>query len=406
MLSLIAITHSLLVALMPNKNSILIIDDDIAVRDSIAVYLNEAGYEVHQASDGDEGVELQKKLLPNVILCDLRMPKKDGISVLREINSASPDTPIIVISGAGVMADVVDALRLGASDYFIKPIKDIEALEHSISRCMEQVKLRGENSAYRAKLEDTNRQLENNLRILEQDQQAGRHVQMRLLPPSPHTLGPYTFTHRVIPSLYLSGDFVEYLLVGDNHINFFIADISGHGASSAFVTAILKDYTAHQRSDYNRHGVHTVIEPIAFLQRANNALLDSGIGKHMTMCVGVLDIKQNTLRYSTAGHLPEPILVTDSGAEYLPGSGMPVGLFKEAEFSEQTIDLPEKFTLCLFSDGILEILAPDQLVDKEAALLEHMQTPMSDLDSLIASFGVADMAGIPDDIAGMMVKRG
>jgi sigma-B regulation protein RsbU (phosphoserine phosphatase) len=391
---------------MPNKNSILIIDDDDAVRDSIALYLDEVGYKVYQASDGEQGLDLQQKLLPDMVLCDLRMPKKDGISVLREINTASPDTPIIVISGAGEISDVVDALRFGANDYFIKPIKDIDALEKSISRCLEQVKLRKENIAYREKLEQTNRQLENHLRVLEQDQQAGRHVQMRLLPPSPTTLGPYTFTHRVIPSLYLSGDFVEYILVGDNYINFFIADISGHGASSAFVTAILKDYTAHQRSDYNRHGVHTVIEPIAFLQRANNALLDSGIGKHMTMCVGVLDIMANTLRYSTAGHLPEPILITDEGAKYLPGSGMPVGLFKEAEFNEQTIELPEKFTLCMFSDGILEILPPEQLVDKEATLLESMQMAPQDLDSLISSFGVDVMDEIPDDIAVLMVKRG
>jgi sigma-B regulation protein RsbU (phosphoserine phosphatase) len=393
-------------ALMPNNNSILIIDDDDAVRDSIAVYLDEVGYNVHQAGDGEQGVALQQELLPDIVLCDLRMPKKDGISVLREINAASPDTPIIVISGAGEISDVVDALRLGANDYFIKPIKDIDALEKSIGRCLEQVKLRKENSAYREKLEQTNRQLENHLRVLEQDQQAGRHVQMRLLPPSPHTLGPYTFTHRVIPSLYLSGDFVEYILVGDNYINFFIADISGHGASSAFVTAILKDYTAHQRSDYNRHGVHTVIEPITFLQRANNALLDSGIGKHMTMCVGVLDIKANTLRYSTAGHLPEPILVTAQGAKYLPGSGMPVGLFKDAEFNEQTIELPEKFTLYMFSDGILEILPPKQLVDKETALLESMQNAPQDLDSLIDSFGVDALDEIPDDIAVLMVKRG
>ena len=88
-------------ALMPNNNSILIIDDDDAVRDSIAVYLDEVGYQVHQASDGEQGVALQQEIQPDVVLCDLRMPKKDGISVLREINSTSPDTPIIVISGAG-----------------------------------------------------------------------------------------------------------------------------------------------------------------------------------------------------------------------------------------------------------------------------------------------------------------
>jgi serine phosphatase RsbU (regulator of sigma subunit) len=85
---------------------------------------------------------------------------------------------------------------------------------------------------------------------------------------------------------------------------------------------------------------------------------------------------------------------------------MPVGLFKEAEFNEQTIDLPEKFTLCMFSDGILEILPPEQLVDKEVMLLESMQTAPQDLDRLIARFGVDVMDEIPDDIAVLMVNRG
>ena len=87
------------------------------------------------------------------------------------------------------MTDVVEALRLGASDFLIKPIVDLEVLEHSIERSLERYSLRQENSRYRAQLEQANSVLKNNLAVLEQDQQAGLMVQMKMLPVSPMQKG-------------------------------------------------------------------------------------------------------------------------------------------------------------------------------------------------------------------------
>ncbi|MEH6549988.1 MAG: SpoIIE family protein phosphatase [Pseudomonadales bacterium] len=388
------------------QRTVLIIDDDDAVRDSIVLCLREEDFRVLEASDGAQGLDIALAELPSIVVCDLKMPGLDGLGVLQALSESEVEIPVIVISGAGHVDDVVQALRLGASDYFVKPLVDMKLLVHAIERATERVQLVADNRRYRDELERANRELTANLRVLEQDQQAGRHVQMRLLPPSPQTLGDFTFCHRVIPSFYLSGDFIEYLLVGDNHITFLVADISGHGASSAFATALLKDFTAHQRSDYNRHNVHTVIEPIAFLKRANVALIDSGIGKHMTMCLGVIDIQNNTLRYSVAGHLPLPILITEEKTEYLPGRGMPVGLFPEAEYTEQVIELPEKFTLCMFSDGILEILPPKELMDKERYLIDRLQDSPAGIEELIQRFGVNEVKELPDDVAVLMVSKG
>lgn len=385
---------------------ILIIDDDEAVRDSIALYLEEADYDILQAEDGDKGLALFFEETPDIVLCDLRMPNMDGISVLKELSTRSPDTPIIVISGAGVMSDVVEALRLGASDYFIKPIVDMAVLEHAIQRGMEEVNLRRENLRYRQQLEQANRELEANLSMLEQDQQAGRHIQMRLLPPSPQQFGQYRFRHKIFPSLYLSGDFVEYTLVGEDHITFFIADIAGHGASSAFVTALLKNFTAHLRSDYRNHGRDNILKPRKFLEKVSHDMLRTGIGKHMTMCLGVLDMSKNSLNYSVAGHLPLPVLlVPGEKPRYLQGKGMPAGLFEDATFEESEIDLPDKWTLALFSDGILEILPPKELADKEQALLDMLASHPETIDELAGTLGLDSVKDAPDDIAVLMVSR-
>ena len=64
------------------------------------------------------------------MLCDLRMPDLDGIDVMRQVASIDPNTPVIVISGYGEVGDAVQALRLGAADYLMKPIKNLEVLEY------------------------------------------------------------------------------------------------------------------------------------------------------------------------------------------------------------------------------------------------------------------------------------
>ena len=142
--------------------------------------------------------------------------------------------------------------------------------------------------------------------------------------------GNYWFSHRILPSLYLSGDFTDYFEVGQSKVVFFLADVSGHGSSSAFATVLLKNLFARKRSDYLRRDDETVIHPVEMLALANQELLELHVNKYATMVVGCLDYDTNTLQYSVAGHLPNPVLMTPDRIEYLPGEGMPVGVSPEA----------------------------------------------------------------------------
>jgi serine phosphatase RsbU (regulator of sigma subunit) len=385
---------------------LLVIDDEAFVRDSLIAYLEDSGYVVDGAASGLEGLELFERNRPDVVLLDLKMPGMDGVEVLKKLSADPANTPIIVVSGAGVMSDVVQALRYGASDYLIKPIGDMEVLEHSIHRCIEQGRLRRENERYRAQLEEANRELQQSLNLLEQDQQAGRHVQMKMLPATPVTFGDYQFSHRIVPSLYLSGDFVDYFTVGDRHVVFFIADVSGHGASSAFVTVLLKNLFARKRSDFSHRRDQAVLSPPAMLDRANRELLATAAGKHATMCVAALDIQSNQLRFSVAGHLPEPVLCGADGCRYLQGDNPPVGLFEDAQYTEDSLQLPPEFTLTLFSDGVLEIIPGDGLLAKEARLLETVSPGFDCMDAVVDALGLGAIGETPDDIAILLVSKG
>lgn len=385
---------------------LLVIDDEAFVRDSLVAYLEDSGYQVEEAADGRQGLEMFERTHPDVVLLDLKMPNMDGLSVLKALRDHPANVPVIVISGAGVMADVVEALRYGASDYLFKPIGDMAVLEHSIARCLEQGRLRRENQRYRQQLEEANRELKQSLSLLQQDQQAGRHVQMKMLPAAPLLIGDYSISHRIFPSLYLSGDFVDYFTVGDRHVVFFIADVSGHGASSAFVTVLLKNLFARKRSDYGHRQDRAVLSPSAMLKQANRELLATEIGKHVTLCVAALDIRDNSLCYSVAGHLPQPVLWADGECRYLKGDNPPVGLFEDAHYAEELLTLPKRFALTLFSDGILEMLEGEGLLAKEERLLAALAPGFNSMEAVVDALGLQRVKEAPDDIAVLLVSKG
>lgn len=118
----------------PPKAKILTIDDEDIIRESIQAYLEDSGFAVIHAENGRVGLEVFRRERPDLVLVDLRMPEVDGLDVLAKVTSESPLTPIIVVSGTGVLQDAIEALRLGAWDYVTKPVQDMAVLEHEIGR--------------------------------------------------------------------------------------------------------------------------------------------------------------------------------------------------------------------------------------------------------------------------------
>jgi len=384
---------------------LLLIDDDEVVRASLAAYLEDSGFQVLQAGNGLQGLEVFEREQPDLIICDLRMPQIDGLELIRRISQINSEMPVIVVSGAGVMSDAVEALRLGAADYLIKPLEDLAVLEHSVHRALDRSRLRLENQRYREKLEAANRELQASLHLLQEDQNAGRQVQMNMLPESPWQADGLTFAHQIIPSLYLSGDFVDYFRIDERRIAFYLADVSGHGASSAFVTVLLKFMTTRLLYEWRRNGVLPEFKPSDVLGHINRGLINCKLGKHVTMLGGVIDLQSGQLTYSIGGHLPLPVLFSEGEARYLEGRGLPVGLFEEASYNDLVMQLPPSFSLSMMSDGILDLLPGDTLKAKEAALPRLVSEAGGTLDGLRQVFGLANLRDMPDDIALLVLSR-
>ncbi len=137
----------------PTASLVLVIDDEKPIRDSFKGFLTDYDYRVATAENGRVGLELLEQQQPNLLLVDLRMPEMDGLEVLAAVTEREPETPIIVVSGTGVISDAVEALRLGAWDYLLKPIEDMSVLLHTVEKALERARLIRENRTHQAYLE-------------------------------------------------------------------------------------------------------------------------------------------------------------------------------------------------------------------------------------------------------------
>src|SRR5690606_18286978 len=147
-------------------------------------------------------------------------------------------------------------------------------------------------------------------------------------------------------------------VVSRHEVLFYIADVSGHGSSSAFITILLRFRIEQMRKEYLRGRFNGEFTPARILALLNRDLLQAGLEKHITLFMGLLDDSTNTLQYSVAGHQPLSLVYDHGSADFIPleRSSFPIGLLGEAEYFDETVTLAEDFALVLFSDGIFEAL--------------------------------------------------
>ena len=132
--------------------TVLVIDDDAHIRSSIGKFLIARGHTVIEAADGEKGVEVVESQAVDIVITDVKMPGIDGFEVLRRVQSISPETEVIVITGVKEAENAFRALREGAFDFFNKPFK-VEDLNAAIQRTVRYQVLRKETSRMQTRLD-------------------------------------------------------------------------------------------------------------------------------------------------------------------------------------------------------------------------------------------------------------
>ena len=150
--------------------TILVVDDDEDILDLIERHLSNRGYEVLTAYDGEQAISLLDKLMFDLVITDLKMPKFDGMEVLKKAKEKDPNIEVVILTGHGTMDNVVEALRDGgAFDYLQKPLHNIKQLSFVTKKALERKRLRLENQKLVEALNETNSRLREKLTRVSKD---------------------------------------------------------------------------------------------------------------------------------------------------------------------------------------------------------------------------------------------
>jgi len=133
---------------------ILVIDDESAIRNILQEILKNEGYETMAATNGEEGLQMFSSFQPDLVMCDIKMPKIDGLEFLQKANAINPDIPIIMISGHGTIETAVDAVKKGAFDFISKP-PDLNRMLITIRNALDKNVLTKETKTLKKKITGT-----------------------------------------------------------------------------------------------------------------------------------------------------------------------------------------------------------------------------------------------------------
>lgn len=323
---------------------ILVIDDDTAVQELLRRTLKKQGYEVTVASNGEDGIAEAQKLRPALIICDWIMPRLTGIDVCRRVK-ADPDlstTQFFLLTSLGSIADRVKGLDAGADDFISKPI-ELNELQARVRAGL--------------RLHQLSRDLKIAKQLLEAElAEAAEYVQSLLPDPM---VEPVSIESKFIPSRQLGGDCFDYNWLDSNYLAIYLLDVAGHGLRAALpsvaVLNLLRSRALPNIDYYKPSDVLRALNTTFQMSYQND--------KYFTIWYGVYNRSDRKLVYASAGH-PPAVLISQSPTskakvQQLRTPGMPVGMFPDARYLDNSCDVEDFSTLYIFSDGVYEINQPD-----------------------------------------------
>jgi len=136
------------------NEKILIIDDETEILELLSEVLQEEGYKVVKADDGMEGLEVFQSETPDLVVTDIKMPRKDGLEVLKGIKGSGSDVDVIILTGHSDEATAIECLRSGAYDYLLKPVEDVEVFLTAVNRAIHKRNLEIKNKQLIEQLEN------------------------------------------------------------------------------------------------------------------------------------------------------------------------------------------------------------------------------------------------------------
>ncbi|HEX2547490.1 MAG TPA: SpoIIE family protein phosphatase [Ramlibacter sp.] len=331
----------------------LVVDDDPVFIAVLTRFLSQRGYAVEHSLDGESALARIRAGGFNLVVTDRNMPGMDGVELARAIRSLSSSSYVysIMLTASRDEASLVAAMEAGVDDFVAKPLSlaELGARLQAAERVL----------TLEAGLARRNEQLARAYGQLRSDLELARTLQVGHL-PAPGAFGRVRFDWRFEASGYVGGDTFDYFRLGERHLCFYLADVSGHGVAAAMM-AFHAQHQLRASSEQitevlARRGTRlgATVAAVAteynlrFLRMQNENL-------YLTMLFGLVDLDSGRAALVQAGH-PPPFFAAAGEEEFRPlgGGGVPIGIVEQPDYEPIELQLSTGARLVLYSDGVTD----------------------------------------------------
>ena len=397
---------------------VLVVDDSRLQRRILIASLQRWGFEVQEAASGDAALRLCREAPPDLVMSDWMMPGLNGLEFCREFRRMPRDSYgyFILLTSKSDKEEVALGLDAGADDFLTKPVDPAE-LRARIAAGERILRMERELTAKNRLIRSTLDELQMLYDSLDNDLIEAKKLQQSLVSERHRDFGPAAVSLMLQSAGHVGGDLVGMFPIGDNRIGLYGIDVSGHGISSALMTARLAGYLSAAVPEHNLalrrtdDGGLDARPPAEVLGLLNRLMMSEMETEHyFTIVLANADLTTGRVTIAQAGH-PHPALQRASGAvEFVGRGGLPVGLIDGAQFDEFEVMMSPGDRLLIHSDGVTECADRDgALLDDEglAGIMCNLRQTrgMAFLESLM--WKLSDFAGdadFNDDISGVLLE--
>lgn len=397
---------------------ILVVDDSNLQRRILTTCLTRWGYRVTEAESGLQAMHVCATDPPDLVISDWMMPEMDGLAFCHAFRQLPREDYgyFILLTSKAEKQDVALGLDGGADDFLTKPVNPAE-LRARISAGMRIIDMQRQLTDKNRLISATLQELQTLYNALDNDLLAAKKLQQSLIRERHRDFGVAQVSLILRSSGHVGGDLVGFFPAGDGFVGLFALDVSGHGISSALMTARLAGYLSSASPEHNialsrlPDGGHAPVPPADVVATLNQIILDEMQTEHyVTLLLAVVNLKTGHVSMVQAGH-PHPVIQRRDGRQEVLGQGgLPVGLLQGATFESFDCTLLPGDRLIILSDGVSECPDPDDKLlgaDGLAQMLTRLRdmSGTSFLEAVI--WDLTDYAGardFPDDISGILFE--
>jgi len=215
-----------------NGKQILIVEDELVFRTLLENFLQALGATIIPTADGLEALDALQRGKPDMMICDLDMPRMNGIKLVEHLRARGNPLPILIISATENMSDIAHVLRLGVQDVLLKPIKDLERLREAVYECLYP-------SMFTSKVEE-DEQLFQDWDALVRDPSAAAKLLKQLQPPVQQVIANCRINYRQLTMAEQPGLVLDIAALSEKDLAFYCLDVTRAGDNGVLAALLLR----------------------------------------------------------------------------------------------------------------------------------------------------------------------